>query len=203
MCPHTTIYVVLGAFDTWLLMRGMHSTLCVLIHYYMWPHTSTYVVLGAFDAWLLMRGMRTLFVRVERQCQVLRDAAMTVSAYAAVNVSLCAVRKGRAPVTGTRLDAAINVSAYYSMWPHTATYLASGYCYMCPHTTIYMSSFYHTAYYYVPSALIPVHLCPPRAYLRYVSSYHYIYVLELPHVCPMCPTSIQSSIYVRADTYTF
>jgi cystathionine beta-lyase/cystathionine gamma-synthase len=59
------------------------------------------VVLGAFDAWLLMRGMRTLFVRVERQCQVLLNAAINVSAYAAVNVSLYAVRKGRAPVTGT------------------------------------------------------------------------------------------------------
>jgi hypothetical protein len=146
MCPHTTINV--SAINVSLYVS--HTTVCVLILLNMWcmcPLTSTYVVLGAFDAWLLMRGMRTLFVRVERQCQVLRDAAINVSAYAAINVSLCAVRKGRAPVTGTRLDAAIRC------------------CYKCVRILLYVASYcyissvgillYVSSHYYIYVLVLP------------------------------------------------
>jgi cystathionine gamma-synthase len=41
-------------------------------------------VLGPFDAWLLLRGMRTLFVRVERQCQTAQRLAERLSSIASV-----------------------------------------------------------------------------------------------------------------------
>jgi hypothetical protein len=66
---------------------------------------------------------------------------------------------------------------------------------MCPSILLYICPRSATPHTYISSALILAYLCsPPRAYLRYVSSYHNICVLELPHV---------SYVLVRGHTDTF
>jgi hypothetical protein len=68
---------------------------------------------------------------------------------------------------------------------------------MCPHTT--MSAIYVSSYYYV--SVLRVHEAQQDPVLYMYTNY--IRVRMLLYMCPIFPTSIQSSVYVRAATYTY